>query len=269
MTDTFFLKLFLSFLAGSLWITGGTIIAERYGTKIGGLIAGVPSTILMSLFFIAWTQSPNTAVEATTIVPLIGGITCLFVVAYIILLRINFWFALTGAIIIWTLLSYSLVLLKFDNFIVSLIVYIFLLFLSYYFVDKGLKVRSEPGKKLRYTFAAMLFRALFSGSVIALAVIMTKIGGPLLGGMFSMFPAMFIGILFITYFSSGPSFSAAVMKEAMFGAISVVVYGICVRYTYLTIGLLWGTLVSFLVSLGSSLLVHYFMTRKPAQDNST
>ncbi len=266
MTSIFLLKVFLSFLAGSLWITAGTILAERYGTKIGGLIAGVPSTILMSFFFIAWTQSVNTAVEATSIVPLIGGITCLFVVAYIVLLKINFWVALIGAIIVWSFLSYTVVFLELNNFAVSLIAYVLLLFLSYRFVDKVLKVRSEPGKKLRFTFAAMLFRALFSGGVIALAVIMTKIGGPLLGGMFSMFPAMFIGILCITYFSNGPSFSAAVMKAAMLGAISVVVYGMSVRYTYLTLGLMWGTVVSFLASLGSSLLIHYFMQQRPSHD---
>ena len=269
MTDFFILKLFLSFFAGSLWITAGTVLAERYGTKIGGLIAGVPSTILLSFFFIAWTQSADIAVEATSIVPLIGGITCLFVVAYIVLLKVNFWVALAGALFVWSSLSYTVVFLKFNNFAVSLLMYVLLLFLSYCFVDKVLKVRSEPGKELRFTFAAMLFRALFSGGVIALAVVMTKIGGPLLGGMFSMFPAMFIGILFITYFSNGPSFSAAVMKAAMPGAISVVVYGLSVRYTYLTLGLLWGTLVSFLASLASSFLIHYFMKRRSLQNQDS
>ncbi len=262
MIDIFLLKLVLSFLTGSLWITAGTVLAERYGTKVGGLIAGVPSTILISLFFIAWTQSTNVAVEATTVVPIIAGINCLFVVAYIVLLRINFWLALTGALIVWAVFSYGLILAGFNSFILSLIAYMCMLFLSYYFVDRGLKVKSEPGKELRYSIAIMFFRALFSGCVIVLAVVMTKIGGPLLGGMFSMFPAMFIGILFITYFSSGASFSAAVMKAAMLGAISVVVYGISVRYTYLSLGLLWGTAISFLISLGSSFLIHRFMTRR-------
>jgi len=262
--NIFYLKLFLSFFAGSLWITAGTILAERYGTKVGGLIAGVPSTILMSLFFIAWTQSTAVAIEATTVVPIIGGINCLFVVVYIVLLKINFWLALSGALIVWAVLSYGLVLADFGNFALSSIAYVCMLSLSYYIVDKGLRVTSEPGKELRYTFVMMVFRALFSGGIIVLAVVMTKIGGPLLGGMFSMFPAMFIGILFITYFSNGASFSAAVMKAAMLGAISVVVYGTSVRYTYVPLGLWWGTAVSFLIALGSSFLIHSFMTRRTA-----
>jgi hypothetical protein len=55
MDNIFLLKLALSFIVGSLWITMGTVLAERYGTKIGGLVAGLPSTILISFgssFFI-------------------------------------------------------------------------------------------------------------------------------------------------------------------------------------------------------------------------
>ncbi len=47
MDNIFILKLVLSFIVGSLWITMGTVLAEKYGTKIGGLIAGLPSTILI------------------------------------------------------------------------------------------------------------------------------------------------------------------------------------------------------------------------------
>lgn len=85
MDNIFVLKLILSFIVGSLWITMVTILAEKYGTRIGGLMAGLPSTIPISLFFIAWTQSERVAVDATTIVPIIGGINCIFIVAYIFL----------------------------------------------------------------------------------------------------------------------------------------------------------------------------------------
>jgi hypothetical protein len=262
MDNIFLLKLALSFIVGSLWITMGTVLAERYGTKIGGLVAGLPSTILISLFFIAWTQSTGVAVEATTIVPIIGGINCLFIVTYIVLLKVNFWLALSGALLIWSFLSYGLVFITFNNFLFSLIAYIFLVLISYHLVEKKLKVKSEPRKQIRYTSSIMVFRGLFSGFIIMLAVVMTKTGGPLLGGMFAMFPAMFIGTLFITYFSHGASFSAAVMKASILGAISVVIYGIVVRYTYLPFGLWVGTIISIMISFGSSFFIHRFLTKK-------
>ncbi len=81
--DSFFLfKLTLSFFIGGLWIILATILADKLGSKVGGLISGLPSTALFSLFFISWTQSPAVAVEATTISPIVGGLTCLFLATY-------------------------------------------------------------------------------------------------------------------------------------------------------------------------------------------
>lgn len=262
MIDPFILKLVLSFITGSLWITAGTVLAERYGTKIGGLVAGLPSTILVSLFFIAWTQSLETAVATTTVVPIVGGINCLFIIAYIYLVRINFWLALSGSLAVWFLLSLVLVIIQFDSFPFSLVAYVCMLLFSYWIAEKKLKVKSESGKKMRYTLPIILFRGTFSGLVIALAVVMTKVGGPLMGGMFAMFPAMFIGTLFITHFTHGASFSAAVMKASILGAISVVVYGVSARYVYVPLGLLPGTLVSLAISFGCAFFIHQFLTKK-------
>jgi hypothetical protein len=262
MDTIFILKLLLSFVVGSLWITIGTVLAEKYGTKIGGLVAGLPSTILISLFFIAWTQSTHVAVDTTTIVPIIGAVNCLFIIIYIALLRINFWIALGGAFIVWFLLSFGIVVSGFNSFLISLISYVCLVFVSHFVVEKGLKVKSESGKQIHYSSALIFFRALFSGLVIVLAVVVTKVGGPLLGGMFVMFPAMFVGMIFMTYYSRGAAFSAAVMKSSILGAISVVIYGIVVRYTYIPLGLIGGTASSILVSLASSYLIHGYIARR-------
>jgi uncharacterized membrane protein (GlpM family) len=260
--NAFVLKLILSFFVGSVWITLGTVIAEKYGTRIGGLVTGFPSTILISLFFIGWTQNAGIAAEATAIVPIIGGITCLFTLMYILLLRVNFGLALAAALLVWLGLSGGLVLLKFRNFGLSLPAYFGLLLASYYLIDKGLKIKSVRGKHIRHTLPMMFFRGLFGGLIISLAVVLAKIGGPLLGGVFAMFPAMFIGILAITYFSEGAAFSAAVMKSSLVGAVSVVVYGVAVRFTYVPFGLWWGTLISLLVALGSTFFIHRSIEKK-------
>lgn len=262
MDAIFITKLVLSFVVGSLWITLGTVLAEKYGTKIGGLVAGLPSTILISLFFIAWTQSIYVAVDTTTIVPIIGGINCLFIITYIALLRVNFWIALGGAFFIWSCFSLTLVFSGFNSFTGSLISYICMVFISHIIVEEVLKVKSEPGRKIRYTGVLVFFRAVFSGFIIVVAVVVAKMGGPLLGGMFVMFPAMFVGMIFITYYSHGAAFSAAVMKSSILGAISVVIYGIAARYTYIPLGLIGGTAASLLLSFASSYLLHGFMARR-------
>ena len=262
MNGIFILKLALSFLIGGAWVTAATHLADRYGTKIGGVITGLPSTALLSLFFIGWTQSPNISVEATTIIPMIGAVNAFFLVVYISLVQTHFWLALGSSFLVWSGISLSLVFLNFKNFSLSLVIYFGVVMLSFFLVEKGIKVKSERAKRVNSTFMTLMFRGLFSGAIIALAVIMGKIGGPLLGGMFAMFPAMFTGTLLITYFSHGPLFSSAMMKVALISASSVVIYAVLVRYTYIPLGLYSGTMVSILVSFSYAYIIHILLVKR-------
>ena len=87
MEISFWYKLGLSFVVGSVWVTLSTITAERYGSKIGGLIGGLPSTAVVALLFIGFTQTPLAASEATTIMPLAQGFNGLFIIVYLLLVR--------------------------------------------------------------------------------------------------------------------------------------------------------------------------------------
>jgi hypothetical protein len=58
MDASFWIKLFLGFIVGSIWVTLTTVSAERFGSKVGGLIGGLPSTVVIALLFIGLTQSP-------------------------------------------------------------------------------------------------------------------------------------------------------------------------------------------------------------------
>jgi hypothetical protein len=98
--------------------------------------------------------------------------------------------------------------------------------------------------------------------VVALSVYFGKIGGPVLGGILSMFPAMFTSLMIITYLAHGPDFSASVMKTAMISGISIVIHSVVVRYTYIPLGLLVGTLVSTLTSFGSGYLIYKFIVTR-------
>jgi len=71
-----------------------------------------------------------------------------------------------------------------------------------------------------------------------------------MGGAFSLFPALFLSTMIITYLEHGWEFSAALMKTFMFGAaVTVPIYGIAVRYSYPAFGLLLGTLLSLVITL--------------------
>jgi hypothetical protein len=255
--DTIFLlKLALSFCIGGLWVVLATVLADKLGSKIGGLVSGLPSTVMFSLFFIAWTQSPTVAVQATTISPIVGGLTCLFLACYTTLVHKGFVKATLTSLALWSILAYGLVRIHFNNYPLSILGYIGLFILSFVIMERILNVKSVKGKHIVYTPMLILSRGLIGGTVVALAVFLGKIGGPLLGGMFAMFPAMFTSTMLVTYYSHGPLFSAATMKSSMVSAISVTVYSIIARYTYIPFGLGLGTLISILVSFGIGVAIY-------------
>ncbi len=259
--DPFVLKVLLSFIVGGLWTIVATVLADKYGTKIGGFIAGLPSTILLGLFFIAWTQNPRAAVEATTMVPIVGGIGYLFLAVYAYLVRKSLYRALIFSFLLWFMLVFWLVRGHFSNYPVSLFSYCLALVLSW-LLEYPLQIKSLPGQKIKYTPKIILLRSLLSGSIIALAVWLAKIGGPLLGGAFATFPAMFTSMLLITYFAQGPVFSAALTKSLMLSSITVIIYSMGVRFTYLPLGIIWGTSISMLISFISGLFIYRFAIKK-------
>ena len=60
MDTSFWLKLILGFIVGSLWVTLTTVSAERFGSKVGGLIGGLPSTVVIALLDIMFTLTSTT-----------------------------------------------------------------------------------------------------------------------------------------------------------------------------------------------------------------
>ncbi|VVB60697.1 Uncharacterised protein [uncultured archaeon] len=261
--DVFLLKLIVTFIVGGVWITFATVLAEKYGTKLGGMIVGLPSTGAIALFFIGWTQTPLVASQATTLIPIIGGINSFFVVIYLLLSKKNFYLGIVSALAFWFIFSLSLVKINFNNFFYSLLGLVVLALPAYYILEKKSEIKSEEKRIISHTAPQLLFRALLGGSVIALSVILAKTGGPLLGSAFATFPAVFLGTIIVTHFSCGKSFSAAVMKVAVIsGNVNLTVYAIAVRYLYPPLGLILGTITSFAISLVTGYLLYKFVNKR-------
>jgi len=263
MVDPFVFKLVLSFIVGGTWTVLGTVIAEKFGTKAGGVIAGLPSAIVVALFFIGWTQSPRFASQATTLVPIVLGIMALFNVTYILLYRLSFYLAVVAGLGVWFTLSLGLVFLQFDSFPYSLMGFVLLLLFSYYVLEKRLHIRSESQKKVQYTSSQLSFRGLLGGGIIAFAVTMARIGGPLIGGVFATFPVVMLSTMIINHFNHGRSFATAFIKTMMVsGTVNTTIYATAVRFLYPSCGLIYGTFFSFVISLISGFFVYLFVHRR-------
>ena len=263
MVDLFYLQLLLAFGVGSVVVTFATVAAEKFGSKTGGLIGGLPTMVAITLFFIGLVQTPRVASEATNVIPLIMGFDGFFLVVYAALAKWGAFIGLTGALLTWGVLSSLVVLFDVQSFGFSLLVYILFLIGSYTLLEKKLNFRSRGKLSVQYTPLQIASRALFSGTIVSLGVYLSKIGGPIWGGIIAPFPTVYLSTLILMVKSNGVEYSRMITKSLLIsGMINVVAYTVAVRYFYLLFSLALGTILGLGVSALSAYGTYIFMKEK-------
>ena len=260
MIDGFYLKLLLSFVIGGAWITLATVVAEKLGSKIGGIVAGAPSTIVVALAFIAWTQGPAQVFAAGGVLPLALAINCVYVVTFSFLsLRIGWLSSIVGGLLVWFLVQSLIVTWNMHTLAVTIPLGLGLTVFSYYFLEYILKIRSHEKIAVHYSAKQLLGRAVFSGGMIAFAVVMSKIGGSTWGGIFSAFPAVMTSTLVIMCTSVDVPFARAVIKPLVLsGVVNPAVFALAFRYAILNHSLPVAVMAAYAVSLVSVFLTYLF-----------
>ena len=147
ITKIFLFQLLLTFLTGSCWIYFTVLAGLRFGSKTGGFIGGLPSTALLSFFFIGFTQSPEIASSDTTVFPVAIAISGLFLVVFAMLARKGFMLALLSAVGFWFFLSSIIVFFRFGNFALNLVIYAVVMLFSYLMLEKFLLIKSVSSDK--------------------------------------------------------------------------------------------------------------------------
>lgn len=245
------------FILSALVVILVTIIAEKYGTKTGGIIGTLPSTIIIAFLFIAIDKGALFASESVVIVPAEMGINVVFLLLFALLSQRKMVVALTGSLLGWTMLTLALIHFNLTSILMSLIIFLICFFFSILTLDK--KIPSQDTIKVHYTLLKLLGRSLIAGIVIAIAVTFSNYG-PLLSGIFSVFPAIFLSTMVISLREHGPQFTGAIAKGMAYGSPSVVSYAIGIHYLYPYAGILAGSIGAFLIALLVTLLL--FVLRK-------
>ena len=263
ITKIFLIQLMLTFLIGSCWIYFTVLAGLRLGSKTGGFIGGLPSTALLSYLFIGFTQSHETAASSSTVFPLAMALTSLFLVVFASISRKGFLPALLGGIVTWFLISAFIVFFRWENFLINLLIYAMVSLFSFLMLEKYLKIKSVSNGKTKDPEKHLAIRSVFGGIIVILAVLVAKKGGPVLGGLFSAFPAMFISTLTISYKAHGIEFSRAMTKPLLVtGMITIAVYAIALRNFYPATGLYAGTLIAVCISAVSACQTFRFILPK-------
>ena len=258
MVFDFFLHLILAFAVGSLWVTVITIVAEKKGSVLGGILGGLPSTSAFSFFFIGINQSSDAAVQATTVFPLVFGVTSAYLFFFAFFAQKGFGRGISVSLLIWFAISGLIVASGLRDFALSLGGGAVLSVLTYYCFAKRLRLQNLKGEERLYKIHEIMFRGVGAGTLVALSVLLSQIGGPILGGIAAAFPAVFTSTLIILNKSKGTEFSRAVTKPlVMSGILTIIPFSVAVRYLYPSFGVWLGTLFSYALVVPLAVLSYY------------
>ena len=253
----------LSLVVGGIFIACCSLAAEMLGAEVGGVIAGLPSTVVVTLLFVALTQSPERAVEETTFIPVVLGLNCLFFATFALCASAGVVFALASALAVWLLLAVLAVLIVPRDLAASLLI------LACCFVGASLLLHAAVHPEVaanghfRLSVMQVLIRAAFGGMVVGFGVWLSHTGGPLIGGVAAVFPAAGVSTLVITSWSRGVRFASGLTEPMMVsGACTILVYALAVRYSYLSIGVVEGTTAAIIASGGCAYVLYQWRRRR-------
>ncbi|MBI2623799.1 MAG: DUF3147 family protein [Candidatus Liptonbacteria bacterium] len=253
------MRLILSFLVGGSYVAFTLWVSERFGSRIGGLLGGLPSTILVSLVFIAWNQGNEAVITALSIAPAVLAACTFFLIAFVNLHKYGRSLATGGGLLLWFCTSFILVTIGPRNIFISTAIAVVFLGAAIVFLR-----RFPDGKvfKASLTKGEFFFRVVFAGTIIALAVLASKLLGPLWGGMMAGFPAGFLPSMFILERKHGIRFAASVAKNMPYGNIAMIFFLLTLFFLIPVAGMVWATLVAYLASLLCAFLINrYFLAK--------
>ena len=230
-----------------------SVVAEKSSAKLAALLGGLPSTILIALFFIGLNEGPHFAAKAVTVTPItliIDAFYMLFMAAYA---SKGYFKSLIIFSACWSIIMWLVVVFKFNAYLISLSIWALGLIILVNVADKILPAKATKLSNVTFTRRQLLARSLFSGTVIAFTVLISKYSGPIVSGIFTAFPAVYLSTYTILYFARGLTFSQTVIKPlTISGTINVIVYGLAVYIFYPRFGIYTGTVMAFIISLLSS-----------------
>jgi uncharacterized membrane protein (GlpM family) len=246
--ENYLMQLIVPFILTSLIVIIITIFAERYGTKIGGIIGTLPHTTMVAFLFIGLNKGADFAALSISIVPAAIGINIIFLLAFTLFVYRSILLAIISSLMIWGLLSTILYISELNNIYISITIFCILSILTLVFLEHYKKISSTGRVMVHYTTLKILIRGVLAGIIIAGAVLLSNIGATL-SGIFSVFPVISLSTMIISVTEHGPRFAGGLAKAMIFGSPSVISYAIAIYFLYPAYGIIIGTIIAYVLSM--------------------
>ncbi|MCH1616847.1 MAG: hypothetical protein L7R83_04985 [Candidatus Poseidonia sp.] len=253
-------SILISALLAGVVATAVTVAIEKWGGLVGGLLGTVPSTIVPAGIGMYLAGGEDDFVGSMMVVPLGMLLNALFLGAWLVLPR---WFSkashpllLTsiGALAFWCLMGMGVWFLL-QNTVAGILltaqqfaaVGLALLF----FIAVWFNRRPQPTPKGSNAVSkTVLFaRGSMAAAAIGVAVWMAGLGYPLLAGLASVFPAIFLTSMVALWLAQGPTVPQGAAGPMMLGGASVAVYANIAMWSLPAYGALVGSLIAWVGSV--------------------
>lgn len=224
-----------------------TTVAERFGTRIGGLVGTLPSAITVAYVFIGLTQGVDFASRAIVVVPAEMGINILFLFVFAMLAKRGGIIALAGSLLWWAVASFVLYIVGVPSIWASMVVFVAAYAIAFGVLERVKKTESVAGRRMTYSKRKIASRGILAGTVVMIAVLLSNVG-EVISGLFSVFPAIFLSTMIICVLDHDEKFAAGMAKSMVFGSFTVATFAVSLHYLFPMLGLLFGTLGSLCLS---------------------
>ena len=242
------IQVIIPFILSALIVIIITVIAEKFGTKVGGFLGTLPSTIVVAFIFISLNTDVNFASRSVAVVPAEMGANVMFLFFFTILIKRGLPTATMVSLGIWSIISAIFYFFNLHDIYLSMIIYGLLLCIAFLVLEKVVKIRSKGSVKVKYTTTKIAFRGLLAATVVTISVLLSNVGA-VLSGIFSVFPAIFLTTMLITCSEHGTEFSGGMAKAMIIGTMSTVSYAIAIHFLYPINGIIWGTIMAYGISI--------------------
>lgn len=245
-------------LAGAVAIAV-TVAIERWGGLIGGLLGTAPSTIVPAAVGMYATGGETDLIASLSIVPFGMMLNALFLGVWMVMPSLmgdrpsTLWLTTLAALLAWALLGAAVLGLmdtwlqpKMTETEVALLGLVCMLGVSVAFNVRPVQAPKGSNTVRR---SVLLARGSMAAVAIGVAVWCSGLGYPLLAGLASVFPAIFLTSMVALWLAQGPTVPRGAAGPMMLGGASVAVYANVAMWSLPAYGMILGSIVAWLVSV--------------------
>lgn len=167
-----------------------------------------------------------------------------------------------SSLIIWFVFAFIAAKFPPNNLLESIIFGLMLISLTIFWAVKKIHIDHKLIPK-NIVSGPLWLKAVITGTVIGIIVIISKIAGPRWGGIFATFPALTISSILITIKSGGVEFTRLIAKNVLISTTTTIsIYAIFCYFLYPIAGVILGTILSYIGLLIISIPLYFLFLKR-------